>query len=370
MIKSNDKITNGQMLAIVINTIIGVGILSLPRVLAEELKTDGWILLVTSGVIVIGLVVIITMLVKKYPNKTVIEFSREIINTPISVIYSAIYIAYILVFVAFVVRIFGEIVKMYLLPQTPIEIIIISMLLVSTYLARAGVEAIGRFSVLITPLVILPVLLIGVILIPDMDFTNVFPVFQFEIIDLVKALPDTVFSFVGFEIILLLTAFIDKPEKSLKCNLGAIIAVMVIYIYVFFITLLVFGQKELTHLLWPSISLMETIEFPGAFLENIQGIVMAQWVIVVFTTLTPLLYGAALIISKTLKAKEHNYYVLPLIPIIFILALIPDNLPQSYDYITKAGYYLGGFVLIVIPVTLYIGSLLRKNKRKGASKNG
>lgn len=370
MLKNNDKITNGQMSAIIINIILGVGILSLPRILVESLKTDGWVLVIVGGLLSITFVVIITKLSQMFPGKTIVEFGRGLVTPPISAIFSITYLAYFFVLGSFVVRVFGEMVKMYLLPKTPIEFIIISILIVCTYLARAGIEAIGKFSVILIPIVIVPIFLMGVILLPNMDFTNVLPVFQFKLTDLIKGIPDVFFSFAGFEVILLFVAYVEKPQKAIKYNAIAILIVTVLYMYAFLTNIFVFGEAELTHLIWPSMSLMETIDFPGAFIENVQGVVMGQWVLIVFSTLTPVLYGSALILCKLFKGKEHNYFVLPMVPIMFILSLVPQNIAETYEYINQAMYYLGAAVTIVIPILLLIVALLKKGKKKGGMSNG
>ncbi len=370
MIVNNEKISNGQMFAIIINSTIGVGILSLPRLLAEGMGTDGWILVVISLVIVILLTLMITFTAKLFPGKTMVEFGRELVTTPISDIFSIIYFIYLVVFAAFVVRIFGEIVKMYLLSKTPIEFIIISMLFVVAYLSRGGIESIAKISVLLIPVILFPVLFMSFVLLPDMDFTNILPMFKFSIKDVTSNIIDVFFSFAGFEIILFYTAFVEKPNKAIKYNLVAVIIIAAIYLIVFLLALFTFGEIEITHQIWPSISLMETVDFPGAFIENVQGFFMAQWTLVIFSTLISFVFGASLILCKLFRANEQKYFVLPLIPIVYILSLIPDNIAASYDYVSQATYYLGTLAIIIIPILLFISVIIKKRNRKGEADNG
>lgn len=370
MIKQNDKISNGQILAIIVSTVIGVGVLSLPRSLVETAGTDGWIFLIMGGLIVGVMVSIITKVTIKYSNETVVEFGRKLLTTPISDFVSFLYFAYLIIFGAFVVRIFAEIVKMFLLVETPTEIIIIAMLLTSAYLCRGGMEAIGKMAVILLPVVVIPILLMVVVLLPDLHPTNIFPMFRFEIKDLTQGIINSIFTFGGFDLLLLFMCFSTQPKKALKYNLWSIGIITFLYLIVFFMSLMVFGQVETTHLIWPSMSLTEVVQFPGAFIENVQGVVMAQWTLVVFSTLAPLLYGAALVLSKLFRANEHKYFVLPIIPVVYFLSLVPDNLAAAYDYVSKSSNYLGVFVVVVLPILLFVMSLFRKGPKKGAAKNG
>lgn len=367
MIGKNDRISNFQMMILLVNTIIGVGTLSLPSTLAMKLNTGGWILLLISGFLVSILAIIITKLMQMYPGKTLVEIGRELIGIPLNNIIMAVFIIYLLGTSAFLVRIFAEVIKMFLLLNTPTEIIIITMLLTTSYIARCGIEPITRITLIITPIVFIPLFFIAVILLQDVDFTNLLPLFRFSVTDVIKAIPASFFSYGGFEFILIYMAFIEKPKGAAKYNVFAIVIVAVSYIFMFIITLTSFGITVLKDQLWPLLSLMKTIEFPGAFIENVDGVVMAIWVLLVFTTLAPVLYMKALIMGKVFRLKEHKIFVLPLIPIVFILSLIPDNLVQVYKYMEIFIYFFGTFSSVIVPIVFYIIAIF-KNKR-GAHSN-
>lgn len=369
MLKGNDKISSNQMMFILLTTIIGVGILSLPRNVAEKAGTDGWILIILGGITACILTTISVKLVNMFTNKTIVEFGRELITTPVSNVVSIILFTYFVIFSAFEVRIFAEVVKMFLLDDTPTEIIIISMLFVSAYLVRGGIEGLARMAELILPIVIIPVFLLLLSLLPDLDFTNLLPIFRTNPLDIIKSVHITFFSFMGYELILLFSAYVKDTENLMKFNILSILIATFVYIAFFVVVLSRFGENETKRLLWPTLSLMKTIDLPGAFIENIEGIVMGLWVLSVFTSLSPFYYSAALILCKLFRLREHKYFVLPIMPIIYILSLVPDNIASAYDLMEKFTNYLGTFVVIIIPIVYLIVALIRK-REKGAANNG
>jgi len=366
----NDKISNLQMSALLSGTMLGVGVLSLPALLADNLKTDGWVLLIINGIIASILVIIINKVARLYPGKTFIQFGKELVTAPVANIILIIFAVYLIGLGAFAVRIFAEVVKMLLLSQTPTEFIIITMLLTTSYIARVGIEGLARMVTIVLPIVLIPIILILISALPDLDYTNLLPTFRFSLTDLLKGIPTTFFSFIGFEFLLIYLGFVDKPKESVKYSLLSIGAVTFTYLVAFFVTLAQFGEIELTHQLWPVLSLMKTIQIPGAFIENIEGVVMAIWVFGVFTSLAPVLYGIAVILSGLFKAKEHNYFVLPVIPIIYVLSLVPDNLASVYAYMDTFTNYLGTFATIVVPVVFFIAALFKGKRKKEATDNG
>lgn len=367
MIDSNNKISNIQLTALIIGTIVGVGVLSLPRMLAKSAGADGWILIIIGGALAGLLTFIISNVMKLYPGKTLPEFGRTLLTNPVADIISVIYAIYFIGLSGFLVRIFAEVVKMFLLADTPTEVIIVTMLLTTSYIARCGVEAIARMSLIMFPITIIVIILILITLLPSLDITNLFPMFRVGFKDIIKGVPDIFFSFIGFEYLFVYMAYVNKPKKSMKYNLISIGIVTFVYLVAFFMTLATFGVEELTHQLWPLLSMMKIIEIPGAFIENIEGVVMAVWVLIVFTTLGPSLFAEASLLSKVLKHKEHNYIVLLILPIIYIVALIPENLAAIYEYMDMFTYFLGTFVSVIMPVILLIVAWIKKGNKKGAT---
>lgn len=362
MIGKDNKVSNLQISILLINTIIGVGILSLPRTLAEIIGTSGWVSIVTSGLIVMVLVFVIMKIMEMYEGKSIFEISKELIGTALTYMIMIIFVIYNIGVASFVVRIFSEVVKLLLLHSTPIHVVIITMLLAASYATRCGIETMTRFTLIIIPFLIVPVLIISIVLIPDLDYSNLLPLLRFNATQLVKSIPTSLFSFSGFELLLIYMAYSEKPKSGLKYNLISIVIVIAIYMIYFLVSIARFGLAGLKVQIWPLLSLTKTVEIPSAFIENLDGVVMAIWVLIAFTTLMSYLYSASLLTSKLFKAKEHKYFVLPLVPIVYIISLIPQNVAQVYKYIDIFIYTLGGFFVVILPILFLI---LAKFKKKG-----
>ena len=362
---NNPKISNYQLKALIITTVIGTGILSLPNSVARELNNDGWIAILISGLISISVVVLLNKLTRLYPRKTYFEFGKEIIPAPLFNIISLITIAYFLVILAFEVRIFAEVMRAYLLEVTPTEFIIITMLLVTVYIARSDISTLGRMAVMIVPLIIIVTVIIVFAVLPKIDFINVLPLLRIDLKALPKAIFPTVFSYIGYEIIFVAMASVDEPNKSLGYCVRGIIFVMAIYLLTFFITLSEFGIHELKRQVWPSITLMREVDLPGFFIENIDAIIMTLWILVIFGTMGPIMYASGVALSKVFNTKKHDFFILPLVPIIYLLSLIPENLSKTYMYTGKIINYFAIFVIFIFPLGLYIISLLKRKGKGG-----
>ncbi len=365
MDRNNDKITSYQLFSVLISIVIGIGILSMPRSLASSVGPDSLILLIIGSIIFLLINLMIIKLVSKFPSSTVIEITGNLTSKFMGKIVGIIYFVYLVIFTSFELRAFGEISKNFLLINTPIEALMITFILTAVYTVRSGIEPLSRLAVVVFPLSLIPALLTMTIALRELDVTYFLPIFRTPIMDLVKALPDVIFAFLGLEFILFIGVFVEDKKNIKKVSIWAMLSIAAIYLVTVFITIGTFGIEETKTLIWPVITLFKTIDLPGTILQNVEVVIMATWLLTIFITLCFTYYGAVLLLSRVIEAKEHNYLTLPLLPIIFILSLIPANVAEIYDLLGTFSIYFGVICVVGIPSLLLIISFFKKKPKRG-----
>lgn len=368
--RNNDKIASNQLFPILANIIIGVGILTLPRTLAEKAGPDSLIVLVIGSILFLVIALIIQKLVTKFPRSTIIEISDSVLFKPLGFLVGLGYFIYTFTLVVLEVRAFGEITKNYLLLSTPIEVIIITFLITSIYLVRSGIESIARLSVIILPLSIFPAILAAMVAIPDLDFTYFLPVLRTPWQDMMKTLPNVFFSFLGFEFIVFISFFVVDTKHIRKMTIRTVAFVSSVYFIFTTITIARFGIAETQNLIWPVVALFKSVDIPGTLLENIEVVIIATWLLSIFMTIAISYFGATFLLSRLVKSKEQNYFAIVLLPLIYFLALVPENIVSVSEFMDKFTNYMGTTFAIAIPVVLILMSFLRKKPKKGMKKNG
>ncbi|WP_026476958.1 GerAB/ArcD/ProY family transporter [Alkaliphilus transvaalensis] len=362
----NNRISATQLGSILLLTIVGTGILTLPRALAEAVGPDGWILILIGGIITIGLVLIHTYIVKSFPGKRYIEILSETLSKPVAYFLVALYVIYFIILNGSLVRIFSEVVKMFLLLRTPIEVIIFTILLVAAYLARSGIEALARMAELLVPLIFIPSIILFALATQGSDLTNLMPVLETSIEDLIAGIPTIVFSFLGFEILLIFGYYVNKPKQVMKKSSIAILVAMAIYSLLNIVTIAQFGVEQTVHLNWPTLSLFKTIEFPGLFIENVEAVVMGMWVMTVFMSIAPLLLVKVILLGDLFGARDNRFFALPLLPLLYFIALSADSMAAAYSYLDIFVNYTAPAVLLGVPILIIIVMKIKKtSKREG-----
>ena len=359
MLRNNDRISSYQLAMLLIATIVSVGVFSMPADIAEGAGSDAWFIVVLAGVINALAAVVIVKLNSRFPGKTIAEYGPLIIGKAPGKILLLIFAAYLTMVIAFETRAFTEIVKMFLLFRTPTEVIVLCLLLVAVYIVRGGIECIARMCEILFPLIFIPFLLI---LSPGVTMANpenLLPVFQNIPEKIMTTFPGTAYSFGGLELLLFYIGFMKKPKKALKPVLGALLFVTMFFTFTVALCVAYFGAKATPYFIWPLLSYIRSINIPGLFIERLDGIALSIWTLTVFSTIIAAFYITVYSISKALNTKESKQFALPLVIVVYYLALQPDSIVQLFEWGDIIFPYFTSALMYVVPVLLLILSYVR-----------
>lgn len=360
MFSKNDKISIRQLEILLILDLFSTAVLILPRNAAEVANQDGWIALIGGTFLAFFYGYLITRIVKRFPKDTFVEYSSKILSKPIGVFLSIIFSLKLTFTVSLELRIFGELVKQVLLPRTPIEIIIASMLLICSYLVRKGYECRGRLGEILFFIVLIPIIFIFIFVLPDTDFGNLKPVFTTSLPQILKGSYYLSFTYVSIELLLMVGPLINYPQKIGRVSFNSIFLVGILNIISVIISIGVFGVVGTQNQIWPVMVLMQVVEIPGAFIERQEALMMIFWVLSVFSFISAGLYFISLIITRIIKAEEQRFLVLPLVPIIYFVSLLPDNIVETANWVLFIRNYFRILFLFPIPLILLVVARLRK----------
>ena len=360
MIKDNDTISPYQIAMIVIMVLSGAGVFSLPRVLAETAGSNSLIMIFIGGAISVSTIFIIVSLNSRFPGKTLPDYSAEIIGKVPAKILVIIYAVYFVFFIGFEVRVISEIVKLFLLVDTPPEIIMLCMILTCTYAVRGGVECIGRTTELFFPLLFIPFILILLPGLNDVDFSNLLPVFYGFQKKVFKAVPAMALSFAGYETLLYYIGFMKEPKKSFKYASIGVLFITITYVIITGLCISKFGIEWNKKMVWPVLGYVRSINLPGLFIERLDGVMLGIWILAIYTTMIILYFSLTFSMSKIFGTKDQKQYALILVPAIYFVALIPQNPAQTLKMPIYINRHFGNILKILVPLLLLLIAMIRK----------
>lgn len=361
--KNDLKISHIQLRALIVATVIGVGITSLPNNLANILGKDGWILIVLSALLVIPIILMMNYIFKTNPGKDYFQIGEETLGKPIFMICKLLFLLYLIVYCSYVVAVLSQLVIAFLLQTTPVEVIIFLFILTSFYISSMEIDIIARAGYFIYPIILGFVGLFFFISLPTADFSNMLPTFQSNFKDIPRGLLATSSSFIGFDVILFALPYVEDKKNALKSSMIALATITGIYLLVFFTTLTQFHLKQIQGQNFSLLMIAKTVDLPGYFLQNLDGVVMAIWILVVFATFAPAFFGTGKILSNVFKTKGHKYFLLALVPVIYFISLVPKNDIELYTNMVNILNILALLSIVIVPFLIFIVGFIKRRAK-------
>ncbi|ANY70041.1 spore gernimation protein [Paenibacillus sp. BIHB 4019] len=355
-IRNDDKITTTQTSIFITDSVLGAGILTLPRGVIEAAQTpDVWLSVLLGGIIVILVTMIMVKLSQKFPNDTVYQYSKRIVGSVPGGVLSICLIIYYIIIAGFEIRVLAEVTLYYLLEGTPIWAIVIPFIWVGTYICFGGINSIARVFQIIFPISILILVFSYFLSIRLFDINNLRPVLSEGVVPVFKGLKSTVLIFTGCEVIMTLVAHMQHPERAVRATFAGIGVPFVLYLMTVVVVIGGMSVDSVMNSTWPTIDLLRSFEITGLIFERFEFPFLVIWMMQLFCNFTSFYFNASLGISQVFNLKIHPV-IFGLIPVIFITTMLPKRINEVFklgDSIGKIGIFLFFLVPVLLTVILF-----------------
>jgi len=358
MFRDNDKVSAREATFFIIASLIEVGTLNFSRIATREVGSDAWLALIFSNLFVLPAIFIMVKLGQRFYRHGFGEYSRIIAGTAIGWILSAALVVYWLFVSARVLRAVSNVIMLTLLDKTPMEVIGFSFLLVAAYLCWYGIEPLCRISVLICIVVMPTIIIMCLSVINEFKIDNLLPFLTEGPLPVLKFGFKEIGELTEMTFFLFLIPFIDKSGKAMKVALCALLIAFLFIFFVLVLTIGVMGVDIVKFQLLPPITLLESAEFIGIFIERLGVVFTGLWIIMIFPTICGLMFAAALVLSQMFGFKSHRPFIIPLVPLIYIISAIPKGMVETQDFFEFLIPY-GIVMLLFVPLLLYIIAIVR-----------
>ncbi|MGG3467404.1 GerAB/ArcD/ProY family transporter [Neobacillus pocheonensis] len=360
MTENNHSITKFQLFFILIQSQIGVGLLSLPNVVGKTAKGDGWISTLIAGVAVQIMLVIYWLLLKRFPNLIYTEITQKILGRFVGKMLNLfIYMNFILVG-GLAAILFIKIINLWLLPLTPGWMISLLILIPCIYLTISDLRVMARFFVLATSLILLLFFTSFLSWFTPKEIQYILPIGGSGLKNILMGSKNSLLSMLGFEGLLFIFPFIIQNKKGvLKTVSMANISITLFYTYFFFLTIISFSTDQLVQMREPVINLLRGISYK--MIDRIDLMFLSIWIVPMSTSVIAYLFFA----SKSMNVEKKNYTKVVLMNgfIIFLITLIPHDdaiITQFNKYVSYLNY---GIVFIIPTLLLILSFLFNKHER-------
>jgi len=361
-----DRITTIQAVIIISNYILGTGILTLPRVATEKVNTpDTWLTVILGGLIAMVAGVIMVKLGQRFPGKTFYQYSQEIVGKWMGKLLSLILVCYFVMMGGFHIRALVEVTSLFLLEGTPYWAIAMPFMWIGLYLIIGGINPIARLFEIILPITVGVFLVVAFMSFKIFEVDNLRPVLGLGIMPVLKGIKTTALSYIGFESMLIIMAFMKQPNQAVKAVLVGIFIPLIFYLITIVMVIGGLSVDDVVTKTWPTIDLMRSFEMPGLLFERFESLLLVIWIMQMFTCFNVSHYAASLGLAQLFKKNIHPF-MFGLLPVIYIISMTPKNTNDLFklgDTMGNVAFFLFG----IQPPLLLLVLKLKKRKYKAKS---
>jgi len=223
MVKENISLT--QLFMLIFNFLLGSAIVF---GIGKEAKQDAWIAIFLATLIGIGLIYFYYSISRLLPNKNLFEIMEYCFTRPIAILLSLVYVIYFLYTATRMIRTFGEMITTAILPNTPLEIITLSIMLVIAYIIYLGLEVLARVAEIFTPYIVLFLMFVLIFLVTsgEIQLHNIEPVLGDGMKPILKVIFPSLLVFPFGELVVFTIVFSSIPQLK-KNKKVAFLAVLI-----------------------------------------------------------------------------------------------------------------------------------------------
>ncbi|WP_400245457.1 GerAB/ArcD/ProY family transporter [Niallia sp. JL1B1071] len=366
-----EKLSLTQIFTMIINFLLGSSIVV---GIGMDAKRDAW-LVVLIGMFV-GLIIMnfYLYLMSLLPGKNIYEIIEYCFSRKIAVIFALVYLSYFIYISARVIRDFGELITSAILPATPVEFTIFTLMLVIGYILYLGIEVLGRTAEIFSPYMFIFVFMLFILLYAGgkINLTNVQPILSTGIKPIIKSAFPSIIAFPFGELIaftVILAHIGDFKVARRICLISVFIASVILLASVFLI-IATLGENTAVRANFPLLIAARLVSI-GEFLERID-------VLVVFIMMLGILIKSSVFLYGGLKGIEYMFkipYRYFAMPVSCIVAMFSIFITIDFSDHMVEGLNVDIFLLHIplqfgFPILIVLVLLIKKWKEQRNEKRG
>ncbi|MBA2133894.1 endospore germination permease [Hydrogenispora sp. UU3] len=344
---------------------LSFGLINVPYHATEVMGANGYLAIPVALVLAIPPLAAIYQVMKRFPALNLLQAGLKITGPFCGRLCGLGYLTVLLLLLVLFTRDRVNLIKDYLLPNTPLSALTITYLLSAGYLASRGIETISRLASFVVLPILIVLLLMAVGVLPEINVNRLRPVFH---PDLKLYLPgglSVLYSFAPLAIFALVTPYLRGIQRKIPRYTGGALLVLVFYYMLFTVGVIgTFGSEHGRNHAFPALEMVRAMEYPYLLLEQAGLFMIIVWNTLALVGSGFIYYVVALGFSQILGLLDYKRLVWVLLPVKYFLVLYPQNMGETRELLEYAANY-GWIPFFGLPVFYYLCALVLRKGEDG-----
>ncbi|WP_180255215.1 GerAB/ArcD/ProY family transporter [Bacillus toyonensis] len=354
--KQTQKISSLQLFFFILQSQVGISVLSMPHAIFRIAKTDSWLVVILSGLFVQILIFILWLLAKRFPDNTIFEVQEELLGKTLGKLLTIAYSIYFILSTSIILVLFSDIIKLWLLPTTPGWIITLLMLSISVYMVKENLRILSRFFV-ITAIFFLFFFILSLYSFKYANVLYILPIGKEGFFSILKGSREGIRPFQGVEMLLILFPYVQATAiTKLKAITYANICTTFLYTVLTVSCIVFFSPKELLLIPQPVLYVIKSFEL--SIIERPDILFTSSWIIIVASTVMSFLYATSKGMTYVLSYSRKTFTYWGAL-VIYIITIVCHQ-PSAVHFLSKLVSSCVLIFAVGIPIVLLILAIILK----------
>lgn len=361
---SEVKLTNWQVILLIVSTILPSALLSLPSIMIKYAEKDAWISVILTTVIGILLAIIYSTIFLKNPGLTIFDIVEKKLGSFFRIFIGLLLMLYYFLDSISVLRQFIYFMIDTVMQQTPSYVLGSITVLIALYAIYQGIEVVSRVNLIIIIVSFLSFAISTLFYLKEMNFSQLLPILDTPWNKIVLGGVPTLGWFSEVAIIILLAPYLQNIKNVRKVAITGMVITAFSLTWTMIGTIAVFGAEILPMYQYPTFSVFRIIEVAD-FIERIDALFIAVWMGTMVMKLTIFLFSSLLCFFQTFRIKHKKPFLLPFGVLVLSFCLNAWDNQSAYGiYQLYSGTAYVFFFNILIPLFLFFTGFLKNRKKQ------
>ncbi len=340
---------------------LGSAILFMPGILAFQAKQDGWIAGLLATGTGIALVVLYCTVGRRFFAASLVGYCEHVLGRLLGKAFAMLFLSFPFVLGSLVLRDMGDFMTIAVMPETPMESILLLSVIIVVMGARLGLETLARLAELYFPIIFLLFIVLIVSVLPQAKLELLQPVLEQGMKPILAAVLEmTGFPFLEMVIFLMFYPYVNRPDRAKRAFLaGAFIAGMMLTVLTL-VSIAVIGPTLVTIEWFPSYTLAQKITLAG-FFERIEIIVAVIWFFSIYFKIVICFLATVMGVAHVFQVSDYRPLTMPMGMIFLIFGIvITPNFSYLISFTQKIWFPYAASFGLGLPVVLLVAGVRKQ----------
>jgi len=362
-LKKSFSIEKKEITSLLVNVITVKMLFSFPRNIVIKSGSAAWIQMIFMSLIMLLIFYITTKIYEKVGMNDIVSLSEKIGGKGLKVITGIFLIAVLGLNMAVNMRYFPETVNSVLLPETPIEFIMLLFAICIAFGAYMGIDSIARINAIFLPIAGLFFLAFLILLLPHIKITNIYPILGLGTYNIFVKSWEELRIFADIIVLNVLLPFCKNRKEAISSGYRSIIISGIIGTIITVMYVMTFPYPASTEFITPFYMMARLLRI-GRYFQRLEAFFEFVWSIAMLIYASLYLFIICHVWKEMFNLQYYRPILFPMVILIVMLSLVPSSVVDLYKttFLTKWVLYPLAFILPII-----IGVLYRIKARRGKS---